>query len=428
MAYSTSRPPSVFNNGGLYSVPAGSNLRNAALWIYTSPDPWETVKAANYFSNAQALGMQVADLVIVVDTTNNTTTLARCTAVGASGATLAPFQSQDPVNFRNILDGGDFTVNPWQRNVPGLQSSAGVLSGVTNTLTYFADRWFGVGGASSSITMSQVQDSTLAGTSQHLKFQRANANANTAVLNLGQAIETLDAYRCQGQPVTLSFYAKAGANFSPANGTIGVQVFAGTGTNQSAANMVAGTWTGQSNVVNATAALTTAWQRFQFTGTVPAGATQLGVLFTMTPVGTAGSDDSFTIDLVQLEVGPSATVPERRDVQVELEICQRYAWVIAEPASGVVVGMGACPTTTTASIYMATPVQMLKAPTLTVSAGTFNVRPANAAASGTAAAGGTHTPNAITVSVSAVTATTAGFATPLLGGGGTGYIVASADF
>jgi hypothetical protein len=77
---------------------------------------------------------------------------------------------------------------------------------------------------------------------------------------------------------------------------------------------------------------------------------------------------------------------------------------------------------------MATPVQMRAAPTVTVSAGTFHAAPAGAAGSGTIAAGSTHTPNAITINLSSITASTAGFGTPLVGGGGSGYIVASADF
>lgn len=346
----------------------------------------------------------------------------------ATGAAVWELAQQNPLNFRNLLDGGDFTVNPWQRNIAGIRTSSGVLSGITNSVTYFPDRWFGVGGASSSITLSRIADTTLAGTQAHAKVQRASANTDLTAINFGQVIESADSYRLQGQQVTLSFYAKAGANFSAANSALAVTLYSGTGSNDTAANMVGGSWAGSATPISGTATLTTSWQRFQFTGSVAAAATQLGALFSFTPVGTAGTDDSFSIDLIQLEIGATASPPERRDVQVELEICQRYAWAIAEPASGVVVGMGACPTTTTASIYMATPVQMLKAPTLTVGAGSFNFRPANAAASGTAAAGSTHTPNAITISGSSLTATTAGFATPLLGGGGSGYILASADF
>src|SRR6516165_1026371 len=44
-------------------------------------------------------------------------------------------------NFRNLIDGGDFTINPWQRNVPGLASAGAIAAAITNTATYFADRW-----------------------------------------------------------------------------------------------------------------------------------------------------------------------------------------------------------------------------------------------------------------------------------------------
>ena len=54
-----------------------------------------------------------------------------------------------PHNFINLLDGGDFTVNPWQRNVTGLASAGVIAAPVTSTPAYFADRWFAAGGASS---------------------------------------------------------------------------------------------------------------------------------------------------------------------------------------------------------------------------------------------------------------------------------------
>lgn len=330
--------------------------------------------------------------------------------------------------FRNLLDGGDFTVNPFQRNIPGLASGGVISAAISNTVTYFADRWFAVGGASSSILMAAVSNTTVVGFNQALKLSRSSANANTAVINFGQVIETLDSVRAQGQQITLSFWAASGANFSAAGALMTIQIFSGTGTNQSAANMIAGSWTGSSVILSATQALTSTMTRYQFTATVPTNCTQLGVNFSFTPVGTAGADDSISFMGIQLEIGSAASDFEQRDVQVELEICQRYAWVIAEPAAAVVVGTGSCNSTTAAIIYMATPVQMLKAPTVTVTAGTFHGAPAGAAASGTAAAGTTHTPNAITINLSGLTATTAGFGTPLIGGGGTGFIVASADF
>src|SRR5260370_14489541 len=82
------------------------------------------------------------------------------------------------------------------------------------------------------------------GFSQALQFGRAAANANTAVINLGQVVETLDSIRCQGQIVTLSFWAQAGANWSPANGTLNVLLASVSCTNHSLTSPHAATSTG----------------------------------------------------------------------------------------------------------------------------------------------------------------------------------------
>jgi hypothetical protein len=78
MAYSTSLPPKL-------AVPrmGGGN----ALWIYSSEDIHTDVDAADYFSNGDALGMEVNDVVIVVKTTATIgATLHVVTAVTAGGA------------------------------------------------------------------------------------------------------------------------------------------------------------------------------------------------------------------------------------------------------------------------------------------------------------------------------------------------------
>jgi hypothetical protein len=330
-------------------------------------------------------------------------------------------------NFRNLLDGGDFTVNPWQRNIPGLASGGVISAAITNTPTYFADRWFGQGGASSSVLMANVASTAVPGFNTQLNYTRSSGNANTAALFFGQVLETADSIRLQGLPVTFSFWAASLANYS--GGPLTVQLISGTGTNDTAAHLTAAAWAGATNVVNTTVALTSTPTRYQFVGTVPANATQLGVLFTWTPTGTAGAADGISYAGLQLEIGAFATAFEHRDVQVELEICQRYAWIIAEPAAGVVIGTGNMPTTTTATFYMATPVQLRAAPTVTVVTGSFGSTAANVARSGTIAAGSTHTPNAITITASGVTAAaSAGLGASLVGGAGAGYIVASSDY
>ena len=327
-------------------------------------------------------------------------------------------------NFRNLIDGGDFSINPFQRNIPGLASGGVIATPIAATPTYFADRFFAAGGASSAILMAAVADASVPGFAQSLKISRQSGNSATTAIKFGQVVETFDSLRCQGQTVTLSFWARSGLNYS--GGPISAQILSGAGANQSAASLIAGTWTSQSAVISAQQALTSAMTRYQFTGVVPANASQLAILLSYTPSGTAGADDSVTVNGVQLEIGPSASPFERIDAQVVLEICQRYAWAIPEPSAGVVVGAGMNTSTSAQLFYMATPVQFFRAPTVTVASGTFKTNQVGSAAATTIAAGGTHTPNAI--SIIGNSTGTAGQATLLQGGGGAGWIVANADF
>ena len=49
-------------------------------------------------------------------------------------------------NFRNLIDVGDFSINPLQRNIPGLASAGVISSPIAATPTYFADCFFAAGG------------------------------------------------------------------------------------------------------------------------------------------------------------------------------------------------------------------------------------------------------------------------------------------
>jgi len=340
-----------------------------------------------------------------------------------AGFTVSP---QPSSNFRNLIDGGDFTVNPFQRNIAGLASGGVLSAAITNTVTYFADRFFAVGGASSSILMAKVAATDVPSFSQELQVYRSSGNSNLAPIYFGQVMETADSIRCQGQMHTLSFWMRQLANFT--GGAVTASIIAGTGADQSAASMIAGTWTGQTTVATLTFTPATGVKaRVSLTGAIPANATQIGVLWSFTPAGTAGTGDGFAINGIQLEQGPSATTFEHLDIQVVTEICQRYTWVIAEPANGVLVGSGTTLGANSQNFYMATPVQFRSAPTVTVSAGSFKVAAAAAYAAATSlAAGATHTVNAI--SLTAANTAAAGVGALLGGGGGSGYIVASSDY
>lgn len=341
-------------------------------------------------------------------------------AMQVSAAGLLTGAAAGIANFRNVLDGGDFTINPFQRGTSQ-------VANITNTVTYGPDRWCFLGAASSAIQWSSVADASVQGFGTSLKFQRASANADVNTIKMGQVIESGDSIRLQGQQVTFSFWAAPGANFSAAGGLITVAIVSGTGSNQSAANMFAGTWSGFSSLLSQTQAISGAMTRYQFTATVPANATQLGVIISWVPVGTAGANDFVQLNGLQLEAGSVAGTFEHRDVQVELEICQRYFVQINEPAANVVVATGSVNASNSEQFYLALPVQMRVAPTVSVTVGTFKV---NSATGGIVAATGltgnaTHTPNAI--GLSATGTGTAGQGAQLQGGGGSGLIAISAD-
>lgn len=109
------------------------------------------------------------------------------------GATMGHAQVPATSNFRNILIGGDFSTNPYQRGTAS-------VTGITNTATYGPDRWFGAGAAGSSITLARTATSaTLAQFSQAMSLQRAAANADVTKICAGQIIETAVAQQYQGQ-------------------------------------------------------------------------------------------------------------------------------------------------------------------------------------------------------------------------------------
>lgn len=321
-------------------------------------------------------------------------------------------------NFRNMLDGADFLTNPFQRGTS--------ISGIAATATYVADRWFLAGSVSGvSAIGAQTAFSSIPSFSQALAFGRVANASSLGVVTLGQVMETSDSIRCQGQTLCLSFYASTGANYS--GGNLGVQLSFGTGTDLSAQSSLAGTWTGQNNVVSATQALTSTMTRYAFSGICPTSATQLAVQLSYTPTGSAGANDNVLLMGPQLEMNSGPGPFEHRDVEVELALCQRYCYVIKEPTTAVVVGAGMATASNRLQAVMSLPTQMRAAPSVTVTAGSFVFRVSGADLTATSfAAGTTHTANYISVSATGTVASNA--ATFLQGGAGTGSITASADY
>lgn len=210
---------------------------------------------------------------------------------------------------KNTLINGRFDL--WQRGVNFAPSGQ----------IYTADHWYSYNtGATATVSrVAAVNPTAIYGA----KLQRTAAATNVNIIYFGQPYETAYIIPLRGQYVTLSFSAKAGANFSAASSQILVGLTAGTGVQSS---LWAG-FTGNTTPINSVAqAITTTMTRYSITSSIPlaANASQLEAFFKIVPVGTAGADDSVTIEEVQLEVGNLATVFDSRPLGTELNLCERY--------------------------------------------------------------------------------------------------------
>jgi len=214
------------------------------------------------------------------------------------------------LGFRNVLINGGFDI--WQRGT----SAAFTTSASTS---FLADRWSGYRGAAGS-TQSRVS-AGLDGFQYAMRVQRDSGNTSVFRQYIGTSLETSTATKLANKPVVLSFYARAGANYSSASNGLNVLLSSGTGTE---ANGVHVNFTSATSVVSTVATLTTSYQRFTYFATMPATSSQLLVQFDFAGVGTAGADDYFEITGVQLEQNYQPTPFEQRPYGVELALCQRY--------------------------------------------------------------------------------------------------------
>jgi len=234
--------------------------------------------------------------------------------VADSAATAGLRYSPAPAIGNPILNSA-FQV--WQRN------TSATITGATNQYTG-ADRWSYLGAAGSSATISRqvTGDTTNLPNIQYCtRYLRTASNTDTNTLYFAQTFETINTYQFVGKTITLSFYARKGANYSAASSYLAANLAYGTGTDQALNGGAAA-----NNIITQQNVLTSTWTRFSVTAAVPTAATQLVAMFTFVPVGTAGAADYYEITGVQIDQG-SVALPFRTyaaTLQGELAACQRY--------------------------------------------------------------------------------------------------------
>jgi hypothetical protein len=450
-----------YNNANLFKLydNVGSQV---AFFGYITGDTPGTVQQSGYISDATKFRLKLGDIVEVFSGT-----LAASTAGNTSGASLgavtfpltdgltslftaAPMRLTMMVTALtapvgntpgaatltavsigaadvglDLLEAGDFGVNPWQLGT-SLPFSATVTTG--------PDRFFGVGGASSSALMVQTAETDVLGTSAAVAWGRSSTDTHTVGLTFGQVVETKNAIRAQGKTVAVSFYAKAGANWAAGapNGAFTVTLIAGTGVDDTAANLCSGSWTGATTVGQTVITPSTTVSRFlAFEGVVPTNATQLGLTLNYTPTGgtTAGAAENVLLYLVGAKLGPDNGLYEHKEAGAVLSTCERYLQVISEPTSGVNVGVAAYSAGSIAQVFVPLVAPMRKAPTVAFTAGGFAVMDSALGAHTITSGGGVGGVQGVTLTVTAAATLTAGLVSFLAGRTtGSGSIVARAGY
>jgi len=257
---------------------------------------------------------------------------------------------------KNKVINGDFGI--WQRG----------SSFLTTGVVYCADRFLTNTGSVSGF--SAVQSTFTAGTAPvsgyegqfYLDIAGTLSNASTGYLQVEQRIENVRTFA--GQTVTLSFWAK-GSTSGIVNTLLGQNFGAG----------------GSTEVLSATSSqsITTSWQRFTQTVTLPsiAGKTinagnMLKIYFVKNmgssypTYGSSNYTGTLSIWGVQLEAGSTATdfvTASGNSYQGELAMCQRYYWRNTTGAAYGRMAWGIADTSTTVYLTVNNPVPMRVIPT-----------------------------------------------------------------
>lgn len=226
---------------------------------------------------------------------------------------------------RNLLwMNGGFEV--WQRTT-GNSPSFTLLA---NNITYTADRWYAASGLNQDLTVSGV--TPLNNQSQFAaRVRRTAGQTGTTSIVFAYPLSGDELNLMKGKLVTLSFLVKAGANFSPASGTLTAFLFTGTGGAAAKRNVTP--YPGEAIPINFVMNLTpggaTVAMSVTSSSTIATNISQAEISFIFLPTGTAGAADDFTIDDVQLEVqnSPNIWVPtayDRISFPQMLRGCKRF--------------------------------------------------------------------------------------------------------
>ena len=316
------------NGANLTNLPAGNLTGNLPA---ISAANLTSIPAANITGTLPAIS---AANLTNVPAANITGTLpaidgSNLTGVGASfgnssvntsgiiTATAFVPTSQTALTHRNRIINGAMQI--WQRGTT-------INSQGNGQNDYTADRW-AIGHNNSHMAAVSQSNGTDAGFEYCARVQRDSGNSQTDQMRFHTALEAKDVIPLRGHFLTLSYFARKGADYSEANSKItGVRIASGENNDGDPNAYSGGHWTNATTLLTGTPTLTTSWQRFTHLtiNPVSSAARSMIIEFRHTPVGTAGSNDWYEVTGIQLEIGPVATPFEHRTYTDEIQRCRRY--------------------------------------------------------------------------------------------------------
>jgi hypothetical protein len=346
-------------------------------------------------------------------------------AVGANGEILVADSSTATGLKWSTVTAASTLVNPvinggmdiWQRGT-SFTIGAGAFT---------ADRWkCSTGGPTLTVSRQTTSDTTnLPNIQYSTRVQRNSGQTSTAAFNFANSFESVNSTPFVGKTVTFSFYARAGANYSATSNALSANLYSGTGTDQ---NWIDVAYTGQATVAGGTATLTTTWQRFAFTGTIGATATELAIVLQAAGTGTAGANDWYEVTGVQIDLGTytNSTAPTFRrsggEFQGELANCQRYYWRTTDDSNADSMGVFGLSTNTTSMLASITfPVNMRVQPS-TIDFANLRIYDGNNVYAVTALALSSPSPQIGQVIATVASGLTSSRAYFIIGASGNGYI------
>ena len=270
-----------------------------------------------------------------------------------TGGAVSPY-----VAGKNKIINGDFGV--WQRGTS--------ISLTTGTAAYTSDQWnvvcnFSAGTASASQQTFTPGTAPVAGY-EGTYFHRVTTGSTSTYIEVKQNIENVRTYA--GQTVVLSFWAKASTAMT--SSTLFRQEFGSGGS-----TLV--------DTSGASLSITTSWQRFTTSVTLPSiSGKTIGTssMLRVYPISVSGTFTSATVDIwgVQLEAGSVATAFQTATgtLQGELAACQRYyaksyAQTVAPATNSTIAGIEFTSTASVAATntyaVVKLPITMRTSPTVT---------------------------------------------------------------